>query len=109
MNIENKKLWLESLKAGDEVAADASMGGSRICRVVKVTATQIVLENTRYRRSDGLMIGSTAYRTSYIHPVDDKVRADVLARALSHRARCGELHKMSLANLRILDEMLKSE
>ena len=78
---EQRKEWLASLKEGDEVAIpDRShyRRAPKIARVLKVTATQIVVKDyaieARYNRDDGSKRG-TGWGT--IMPVTDEVRAQV--------------------------------
>ncbi len=52
--------WLDELKAGDEVVAfvNGSDRAGRLLKVDRTTATQIIVGNARYRRSDGRQPGS---------------------------------------------------
>lgn len=78
---ETLKEWLMSLKEGDEVAIPDRSRYNRaplVTRVLKVTATQIVVKEhaieARYNRYDGTRRG-TGHNT--LQPVTDAVRASV--------------------------------
>ncbi len=59
--------WLEHLEAGDEVIVRGGWDrAGEVRRVDRLTATQIVVGKSRYRRTDGYQVGSSGYRTARI-------------------------------------------
>ena len=67
---------LEDLKAGDEVLV---IGRSyrRIAKINKVTKTQIVVDNTRFRRISGWQCGSDSWNRKSISIPTEKEISDV--------------------------------
>lgn len=65
--------WLDNLKPGDEVFVVGSYDVARET-VERVTATQVVLRNclSRYRRSDGKMIGAISFVPPVLEPITDE-------------------------------------
>ena len=67
---------LEDLKAGDEVLV---IGRSyrRIAKINKVTKTQIVVANTRFRRNSGWQCGGDRWDTKSISVPTEKQISDI--------------------------------
>ena len=87
--------WLQSLKAGDEVAVYHSgfsgfYGRYEFSRVTKVSAKFLTVGATRYRREDGRKAGNDRYRSCVKEPTPElkaeeakKQRYRILIRALN--------------------------
>lgn len=76
--------WLESLKAGDEVAVE-NRGAYCIKIVHRITATQILTKNGRYAKKDGLEIASGIWHKSVLEPVTDEIRCSIKRRLLANK------------------------
>ncbi len=62
--------WLKSLKPGDKVAIETITGGYVLRKVVRLTKTQIVLDNSqKFYISSGLIVGGSFYHKTSIVPV----------------------------------------
>jgi hypothetical protein len=83
------KEWLESLKEGDAVYVPGNYGAvGTIEKVKRLTATQVIVETkafsgeayeTRYRKSDGFLVGGDGYARGHITEVTDDHR-ELIAR-----------------------------
>lgn len=59
--------WLELLKAGDTVIVQGSLGGNRrVSTVERATMTLIVVDGSKYRRSDGRSLSGDRWSRNYI-------------------------------------------
>jgi hypothetical protein len=101
--------WLASLKAGDEVLADDRWHPT-IDTVERVTATQIIAGNRRFRKSDGYALGRDSWSRVRIRPVTQKDRdrfeeAHLRAAITRHL----EKGKPTLAELRAMHACIKQE
>ena len=67
---------LKDLVAGDEVLV-IGMNHRRIAKVDKVTKTQIVVDNARYRRDSGWQCGSDRWNVRYISVPTEKEISDI--------------------------------
>ena len=66
--------WLESLKVGDRVIIAGYFRGDRLAVVNRMTATQIIAGNSRFRRKDGILVGSDSYnRTRLLPPTPERL------------------------------------
>ena len=67
---------LKDLVAGDEVLVTGTLH-RRIAKVDKVTKTQIVIDNTRFRRDSGWQFGSDRWNVRRISVPTEKEISDV--------------------------------
>jgi len=76
---EAKKQWLESLKAGDVVGRTGSISGAPVaCTVDRVTATQIIIGQSRYAKATATATATakaTANHPSRLHTAGRKLAA----------------------------------
>jgi len=63
-------MTLFDLKVGDEVVCDAS-SYKTIEKVVRVTSTQIILRNDRFKKSNGRRVKRVKWDFTRIYPADD--------------------------------------
>lgn len=99
--------WLESLKVGDEVATGSGMYGYSIRKVEKVTATQIVVEKSRFDRKSGWLKGEKfSYHFAYLQPVTNEIRREIIARHVRAKASRIDFLKATLQELRTLKSIL---
>lgn len=98
--IDNK--WLADVKAGDTVAI-YSTGFSRaheLAKVDKVTAAQVVIGHSRYRRSDGKKMGTSGRWTSaWLCELTPQIRAECYERKIRADIARIQWDKVPLANL----------
>lgn len=69
--------WLDSLKPGDEVAVTFGYTSAHaiVATVSRTTPTQVIVGHSRYRRSDGYMVGDSGdWSRASIQPVTDAIR-----------------------------------
>lgn len=78
--------WLNSLKPGDEVLVGGRWD-DRIDKVGRVTATQIVVGGTKYRKSNGRRVGATGFRIGYISELDKEARDRMNHVSLKRKAK----------------------
>lgn len=100
--------WLAGLSVGDDVALDAGFSGYSIAKVEKLTATQIVIGNSRYKRDSGRLIGASGYRVSFLKMPTDEVIASVLAEQISTLVRNGKHKSLPIEVLRQLKRTIQS-
>ena len=69
------KEWLKSLKPGDKVAIETINGGYVFRTVVRLTKTQIVLDNSqKFYISSGLSVGGSFYHKTSIIPITAEMK-----------------------------------
>lgn len=66
--MESNNDWLSELKEGDDVIVVSSSGGIRkkVATVTRTTKTQIIVGNSRYRKNNGYIIGSSCWCREYL-------------------------------------------
>jgi hypothetical protein len=65
--MKDRREWLATLKAGDEVHVSESMTkDDSIRKVDRTTKTQIVIGNSKFRRSNGFPVGSDTWIRRHI-------------------------------------------
>jgi hypothetical protein len=102
---DNIATWLDSLKAGDEVAVRNGYGPDnvRICKVDRTTPTLILVGPTKYRRKDGYVMGRQGLfsRLHIAPPTDDTKERAARARLVSRIALMSkeEWRSLPLASL----------
>lgn len=101
---EQKKKWLEGLKAGDVVGRTGSMSGAPVAVTVdRVTATQIIIGHSRYRKEDGYAIGHySRFSRPSIVEITPSVRRDMELRDLQSWATHANWQASSLEQLRAM-------
>lgn len=86
----NYNEWLESLKVGDEVCLSGRLE-LRIYTIVKITDKQIITENNRFWKKNGVIVGGGTWNSYSIKPVTveikDKVYDIKLDCTIKHRLR----------------------
>lgn len=100
--------WLNSLKAGDEVMIPSRYSAPSIVKVDRVTATQIIVGGSRYRRNSGYRVGNSSWDFSYISAPTQKGRE--AAEAQSLRSRLVALiqnPETTLETLRVLNDSVR--
>jgi hypothetical protein len=111
-----RRAWLGSLKVGDEAAMTRDYRRYTLGRVVRVTPSQILVkwsgqfgEGSRYRKSDGELVGASTYEGSSLCAVTDSIREAVRVREA--RVTLGQFNFNALSDaavLRVL-EVLQAE
>lgn len=112
MEVEtDRQAWLDSLKAGDEVAYQSnwSNGEYRIAKVFKRTPSgRIVCGHTTWRK-DGHAIGSDYSSPGRLVQVTEKIRESVLTRSLVDKFRNLKWQHVSLDKLVAINQILYRE
>ena len=98
-SIEYKE-WLKSLKPGDMVAIETITGGPVFRTVVRLTKTQIVLNNSqRFYISSGTIVGGSAFRRTSIMPVTAEIKEKVERSALIYRIKKSDIRALKTSAL----------
>jgi hypothetical protein len=80
--MDNKaKEWLQSLKVGDRVCISSTYS-KRILPVSRITDTQIIVGNSKFRKSTGWLVGAGIWDTDLIIPVTKEIEDEI---HLKHR------------------------
>jgi hypothetical protein len=93
---------MKNIKVGDIVIHSYGFNSQRLLKVTKLTATQVVCGDSRFRRVGGSAVGGAAFHTSFIVPVApgdvEKVLREAKQRKLANliRTRCKESGLQSL-------------
>lgn len=77
MTSDERKAWLAQLKVGDEVVIQGYYGRA-LRKVVKITPTQFVVGNSRFRRSNGLECGDKGYGRHHLVAPTDELREEMI-------------------------------
>lgn len=74
------KEWLENIKQGDEVivASNGPGRGTAVCRVERLTRTQIIVAGLKFRKGDGIQIGGDKYWYCTLHQATPELKAEVV-------------------------------
>lgn len=105
---------LENLKVGDFVVVSGSLIiGDELRRVERLTKTQIVVGNRRYRKKDGRLVGEGNWYYGFIKPATEKdierinriKRKDELLTFIRRVAWCN----LSLESLETICDVVKKE
>ena len=81
----DRRIWLDSLKAGSEVLLKGR-SSRNIVKVQRLTPAQIVIDNaTRFRRKDGEEVGGQSFNRRDIEPVLQEDRDAAEAERLKRR------------------------
>ena len=74
--------WLEELKAGSQVIVERYPDDC-LTEIERTTKTQLIIGNMRFRKSDGGLVGGSAWcRTRLLEPVAGKVIGCLQKRAI---------------------------
>ena len=94
------KDWLQSLKPGDKVAIETINGGYVLRKVVRLTKTQIVLDNSqRFYMSSGLSIGGSFYHKTSIIPVTAEIKETAERSTLIYRIKKSDIGALKTSAL----------
>ena len=103
---------LKDLVAGDEVLV-TGISHRRIVKVDKVTKTQIVVGNTRFRRASGWQCGSDRWNVRKISVPTEKDISDVeeenLRKALIYVISSSDFERLSTDELKQVYNIVKSK
>ena len=98
-----EKGWLETLETGTEVAVYLNRYGTARNsrgRVERITATQIIVDGQRFRKTDGRLIGGATYEHKRLKPLDDSLMAEIrLAELRDWLNECATKKELSISTL----------
>jgi len=104
------KDWLKSLKPGDKVAIETITGGYVLREVVRLTKTQIVLDNSqKFYISSGIIVGGYFYHKTSIIPVTAEIKEVMERSILIYNIRKSHLYDISTESLRQILSIIESE
>lgn len=115
--MKDQREWLDSLKAGDQVAVVRPTGmdqGARVRSVSHTTKTLIIVDGVKYSRSDGWMPGSTTWGASRLRCPEDvacEIEETTLQDMQKHAVWAIEKYrsKLTLEECRRIIEIVESE
>ena len=103
---------LKDLVAGDEVLVTV-MSYRHIAKVDKVTKTQIVIDNDRFRRDSGWQCGSDRWNVTRISVPTEKEISDIeeqyLRKALIHTISSFDFERLSTNELKQVYNIVKGK
>ena len=103
---------LKDLVAGDDVLI-TSMYYRRIAKVDKVTKTQIIVNNARFRRDSGLQFGSDRWNVRRISvPTENEisdVKEEVLRKTLIYAISSFDFKRLSTDELKQVYNIVKGK
>lgn len=107
---DERQLWLDSLKEGDEVAYRTMWGNGeyRITKVTKRTPTGRIVCGGITWKSDGWSMGTSYSSPGELVKVTEKIRHDVLKSHLVERFRNAKWHNVPLDTLVAMNELIQS-
>lgn len=101
---------LKDLKAGDDVVV-TGIFHRRIAKVDKVTKTQIIIDNARFRRDSGLQCGSDRWNVRRISVPTEKEISDIkeenLRKILIHTISSFDFESLSTNELKQVYNIVK--
>lgn len=110
MDSEERQIWLNNLKAGDQVAYRGSYGSQWfIATVEKRTKTQRIVTEHHTFNSDGVCNSRGYGSPSNCEPVTEEIKNKIWHRVLSEKLRRYNWEKLSLDVLRKVMACLPSK
>ena len=102
--------WLKSLKPGDKVVIETITGGHVFRKVVRLTKTQIVLDNfQKFYISSGTIVGWSSYHKTILIPVTAEIKEKVERSTLIYRIKKSHLSAVSIESLRKILSIIERE
>lgn len=103
---------LKDLKAGDEVLV-TGISHRRIAKVDKVTKTQIVVNNARFRRNSGYQCGGDSWNRKIIFIPTEKeiseVKEENLRKTLAYAISSFDFNRLSTDELKQVYNIVKGK
>ena len=104
---------LENLKVGDKVIVGGVYINRRICTVEKVTKRFILVEGTKYSRTDGWVSGCSGYTSNHIRPDTEedikRVEEEIEKRQTVRFLKDTKFEKFSFETLKSIRELIEKE
>lgn len=108
-SIEYKE-WLKSLKPGDMVAIETITGGPVFRTVVRLTKTQIVLNNSqRFYICSGTIVDGSYYHKTILMPVTAEIKEKAERSALIYRIKRSDIRALKTSDLIEILSIIESE
>ena len=99
---------LKDLVVGDEVLV-TGMSYRHIAKVDKVTKTQIIVNNARFRRDSGWQFGSDRWNVRRISVPTEKEISDVKRKTLIHTISSFDFERLSTNELKQVYNIVKGK
>lgn len=99
--------WLNKLKVGDTVIVSAGWQGDRLGKVERVTATQIVVGGSRYRKVNGNIVGAQGYSREGLYEATPHRVATVRKAYLARKFSGAKWHDLSLEDLEKVEALVR--
>lgn len=101
---------LKNVKVGDKLLV-TSRGNDKIKTVTKVTKTQITCGTCKFRKTDGRLIGSDIWWSSYAKPATDKditrVEREITYRIMANTIKSIDAYSLPYEELERIYNILK--
>jgi hypothetical protein len=101
--------WLKSLKVGDTVIVESGWGRGRLGKVERITGTQVIVNDTRYRKKDGGMVGAHGYSRENIYEGTAERVAVVRQAWLADRLANFTWNRLTLEQLEAIYKQVRPE
>lgn len=103
--------WLKAVGVGTEVAISSDFGYRSYRRAVieRITPTQIVIGQSKYRRADGRKIGDGSWERSYLLEMTDDIRETIEVERLAQLIQKTNWRKRKIGDLRAIAEILRAD
>ena len=102
--------WLKSLKPGDIVAIETITGGPVFRTVIRLTKTQIVLNNSqRFYISSGTIVGGSSYHKTILMPVTAEIKEKAERSALIYMIKKSDIRALKTSALIEILSIIESE
>lgn len=101
---------LENVKVGDKLLV-TSRGNDEIKTVTKVTKTQVTCDTSKFRKTDGRLIGSDIWWSSYAKPATDediaRVEREITYRMMANTIKSVDAYSLPYEELKRIYNILK--
>jgi hypothetical protein len=99
--------WTDALKAGDRVIVASGYYGESLATVDRVTATQVVVGNSKYRKCNGYLVGGDSWSRHRIDEATPERVAKIRRATLAAKLAGTKWHELSLAELEKVVNLVK--
>lgn len=91
--------WLQNLKAGDKVIESYGFNEVRLVPVERVTPTQVIVGNTKYKRTTGYMVGGDSWCRNSIREATPELADQARRKWLVYQITRANFDAVSTENL----------
>ena len=104
------KDWLKSLKLGDKVVIETITSGPVFRKVVRLTKTQILLDNAmKFYICSGTIVGGSSYHKTILMPVTAEIKEKAERSALIYMIKKSDIRALKTSALIEILSIIESE